>query len=79
MTGFDSKRQMAQDKFSDPWLEIAEWVEQGPEPEPRGDPLYEPLAVEKQDDYSSIETGARLHSCNKQEFGILVSSGKQFE
>ena len=43
MTGFKSKRQMAQDKFSDPWLEIAEWVEQGPEPEPQGDPLYEPL------------------------------------
>ena len=34
MTGFKSKRQMAQDKFSDPWLEIAEWVEQGPEQEP---------------------------------------------
>ena len=50
MTGYASKRQMAQDKVSDPWLEIAEWVEQGPEPEPQGDPLYEPLAVKKQDD-----------------------------
>ena len=49
MSGFASKRQMAWDKFSDPWLGIAGWKDPEPEPEPQGDPLYEPLAVEKQD------------------------------
>ena len=52
MTGFTSKRQAAWAKFSDPWLGIAEWKEpeQDLEPEPQGDPLYEPLKVEKKDD-----------------------------
>ena len=53
MSGFASKRQMAWDKFSDPWLGIAEWKEPEQEPEPQGDPLYEPFKVEKQDDQTT--------------------------
>ena len=49
MTGYASKRQAAWAKFSDPWLGIAGWKDPEPEPEPQGGPLYEPLAVEKQD------------------------------
>ena len=49
MTGYASKRQAAWAKFSDPWLGIAGWKDPEPEPEPQGGPLYETLAVEKQD------------------------------
>ena len=53
MSGFASKRQMAWDKFSDPWLGIAEWKKPEQESEPQDDPLYEPFKVEKQDDQTT--------------------------
>ena len=50
MNGFISKRQAAWNKFSDPWLGIAEWKEEAPALvlELQGDPLFEPFKIEKQ-------------------------------
>jgi hypothetical protein len=50
MTGFDSKRQAAMDKLVEIQEELGMYDDQKPEPKPQGDPLYEPLRVEKQDD-----------------------------
>ena len=54
MTGFDSKRQAAMDKLVATQEELGMYDDQKPEPEPQGDPLYEPLRVEKQDGIKNL-------------------------